>query len=965
MSLGKFTPSVVSATQETTVALAALNFDFSLFKTEAPKEYKALGHALSPYRREVAEDGDIHTTARKLRALFEHILPQTPRLYTAYGVRASEIANGSLKTSKAASSGPFAAHQGVDGGSIWAAATSGAGAVAIHLLACMLAKLWLPSEATSIWEEIVGTRKEQLSAVNANDPQNMFAAWAARLNISRQQLADWDASARAWLRAGDDANRVRQRQLKLIVENVNIPINTKPNVYESVVAAWTSAMVVLDKLIEGMPHTIENSAILLALSSWHLFPDMSVLGTSNQFIRQNDALIDPRGILTLGLQSAQSEHALRHQGDEEIISNGITWSLPLCYSRFYGHPVRKEKSLNTDGSRISIDQLLLFALGCLFHGWQETSFSLHKAAELTRHLWRCCVIEDNHPGIAGCHQPSQKSWLGRLAHGAETYLASDGVTQKEYTRLFNHGRRRCPQFLSISLSTPSPITTLQHPPNLLRMMKESEGRLDLLRRKASRFDGDLHSLIIYYATPSSSDTLNEFAIATVSPTESGASEATRFQCRWLTDSKACAELKIQGRRVDSESEVYEALDRSVILGPKQTVQKGDRLFWCDAPTRYIDKVVTNTVDKIFGDFAETTLFGRTSQSSKPRVVTGVPFEFIFGDPTTAAVYRIVEEERPTTQAFDAQDIVFAIAEASKGISIGIPMGISQSALIQHLCQVPATRPTTLSLPQHIQSLKTLCTITNLYEHWSDVTLPMTLTSTKLHAVKWMPETELSTPTDTHTTEQNDVPDQTVSGISSYPGFVIVQAFEPLDLDLAHTFACIAMLEFGLIDISEKGLESVMALSAGDSLYIATPLISDPACISDQKITRIRGNLGRAGIALMIPPDEPLTREADPKDWNFVDHNDFDGVIADFFKTTSLHLSFTGLVLPVDTTSRGSPDTEVYFLETLISAHDKGQWLGDLNILPIFSSVLFHNISKVQLTCQHARGNPLRSESSYP
>lgn len=93
MSISRFAASVLSGTQETTVALAALNFDFALFKTEAPKEYKALGSALTPYRREVAEDGDIHATARKLRAMFEQILPPTPSLYTAYGMRASEIAS--------------------------------------------------------------------------------------------------------------------------------------------------------------------------------------------------------------------------------------------------------------------------------------------------------------------------------------------------------------------------------------------------------------------------------------------------------------------------------------------------------------------------------------------------------------------------------------------------------------------------------------------------------------------------------------------------------------------------------------------------------------------------------------------------------------------------------------------------------------------------------------------------------
>ena len=171
-----------------------------------------------------------------------------------------------------------------------------------------------------------------------------FAAWAARASLTRQQLANWDASARAWLRAGDDANRVRQKRLKLIVESIDIPVNTKSNVYDSVVSAWLSAMIALNKLIEGMPHSIENSSILVALSAWHLFPDVSVLSTSNHFTKQGDRLVDPRGILTLGLQYAQSAMvSLQQRSERETSGKGITWSLPLTYHRFHGDPVRKEK----------------------------------------------------------------------------------------------------------------------------------------------------------------------------------------------------------------------------------------------------------------------------------------------------------------------------------------------------------------------------------------------------------------------------------------------------------------------------------------------------------------------------------------------------------------------------------------------------------------------------------------------
>jgi hypothetical protein len=111
---------------------------------------------VQPCRRKQAEIGSSHTTARKLGALFEHILPSTPELFKAYGQRASHIAVfpassvvGSLN------SGPFASHVGVDGTSIWAAATSGKRAIAVHLLACMLARIWKGPEAISVWVELV------------------------------------------------------------------------------------------------------------------------------------------------------------------------------------------------------------------------------------------------------------------------------------------------------------------------------------------------------------------------------------------------------------------------------------------------------------------------------------------------------------------------------------------------------------------------------------------------------------------------------------------------------------------------------------------------------------------------------------------------------------------------------------------------------------------------------------------
>lgn len=90
-SFGRLTAAVFAGAVESTQALANVNFDFSLLKVEAPQEFHGVGHALTAHRRAEAEDGSIHITARRLGAMFESLLPPTPNLLKAYGLRASEI----------------------------------------------------------------------------------------------------------------------------------------------------------------------------------------------------------------------------------------------------------------------------------------------------------------------------------------------------------------------------------------------------------------------------------------------------------------------------------------------------------------------------------------------------------------------------------------------------------------------------------------------------------------------------------------------------------------------------------------------------------------------------------------------------------------------------------------------------------------------------------------------------------
>jgi hypothetical protein len=91
-SIAQLSGSLISAQNQNTLALANFNIDFSLIKLSAPAEYQGLATALSQRRRENAEEGPLHRTARKLGALFEQVIPPISELAEAYGKRVSEIA---------------------------------------------------------------------------------------------------------------------------------------------------------------------------------------------------------------------------------------------------------------------------------------------------------------------------------------------------------------------------------------------------------------------------------------------------------------------------------------------------------------------------------------------------------------------------------------------------------------------------------------------------------------------------------------------------------------------------------------------------------------------------------------------------------------------------------------------------------------------------------------------------------
>lgn len=119
------------------------------------------------------------------------------------------------------------------------------------------------------------------------------------------------------------------------------------------------------------------------------------------------------------------------------------------------------------------------------------------------------------------------------------------------------------------------------------------------------------------------------------------------------------------------------------------------------------------------------------------------------------------------------------------------------------------------------------------------------------------------------------------------------------LNRSQAFACISMFESGNRNIDPDSLSEVFAMSSGNSLYVARPLLCDPWENSfPTEIRRVVGNIGRAGITFLIAPPVVNMRGPNSEKWMCINHEPFDGQMEDHFKQTSIHLSFTDYEMPL-------------------------------------------------------------------
>ncbi|OBT67776.1 hypothetical protein VE03_03499 [Pseudogymnoascus sp. 23342-1-I1] len=983
-SVGRIQANLVSANSDVTAALLNINFDFAVVKLAAPAEFHELGQSLSSSRRVEAEEGKLHSTARKLGALFEPLLPETPELLRCYGLRASEIAS-KCKQAHTIDHGFFHGQAGVDASSIWAAATSGEAAIRVHLLACMLARIWNGPEAISIWVEIVEGRKREIdAALNRTGSLEMKSFMASKQDISRADLANWDASARAWLRVADAAKDSQQKQLLLIIGNIPTHVNSKPQLYDSVIHTWKEALEGVELLLSGSPQKMQSGELLLGLSAWHLYPDLNVLDVATAIVRQQDPLVPASGILTIGL---------KREDDHDV--QGLEWSLPLAHLRYYGDPVSCTRHVGAEGSRLSLDEFRQAVLGCVLGGWGVPDVTDETVLTFIISLADAVQESAQVDRINGLF--FYGSWLQLLKTSAQRFLDSTGTERRFYRQLLHLGIKHA----SFIGRPPTPFFGLLQSSRFLHLQRGQGNKVRALRKLAASSRVSSEDVIIRYI----SDVTRREEFATALPRSRLAHkrsfhEDTRScagHIRWLhsvghnnrynydTHSMYIdfdAEYSEQTLQHPSKDVVNQPSDQDTALAADFTSQKSHYENLGETVKAVSDEPITTVFEK------KTRLF---EKASNMRLVIGPidnsaglsnyepwfgdvsHFEYWFGDrdsTDSCAVYSRMKQDIPD---FPSQVDFTQLSALFKGNNMNTTRFL------------PVFEDALSSLgSSYIKSLQALATIDALYKTKKSSTIDVRVLKSHLSTTKWLHSRNSDPARNQHdvkkpqvktkrlpkdeetnanvrtghisTAFRSDFFEEALGGVeSSDEKAYIPKELPNLDyltslgkmfwstrLDRTSAFACILSLETGVFNLSPEQLKNVMAISSGNSLYIAAELLSDPDEVVDPSdIRHVMGNIGKPGIALLVPPVAPKIKQVGIEQWNLINHEPWEGKPQDCFQNTSLHLWFTGSIVPINVGSVGAQDTEIYVLESVISVHGQGMWIADLDILKTLSDPSLH------------------------
>jgi hypothetical protein len=867
-----------------------------------------------------------------------------PALLKAYGTRASEIAcevDAAQNAPRSIVDGIFGPHLGVDSTSIWAAANIGTSALLMHLLACMLARIWSAQEATAIWAEIIDTRRQK---IKVNAPENskassLFAQHAAIYDVEWSTIQNWDANARAWLQIADSSShKMQQKQIELIANNLSIAIQTQVtphgacvsasgggNLYDSVMLNFCSALSTLNNLVLGKPQRILDGGVLLGLTSWHIYPDLVILGPKTQEKPQLDPLVADGGIATLSIAYQEDPH-----GNQD----GVYWSLPLAQLRYYRPTQRTGSSLHD--SKISFTGLQALILGASL----DSLDTLLTAAEIIRSLWlfsynayqdelRDLASEWNmEPQSLVSEQFSWNVWnsssaealqqdlhqvsfiqpakgprlgdfldalhlLFPLIGGVDLLLSDDPEERNLALQLIRYGANAAKGWIGNLESSPFPFFGITDPVFLLRSIQKPFGKVKLLRTLFNQQCLEPDGFVIRFLKP----------------------DGTLGYVSLLHESLSTGRKR---DRTEFESDVAEygcdpvpPKEEEWIFLPSKADRPYDSSFSMEDYSLASMHPGYDKPDYVdFQDFVKDD-DGEGDENPLRTIV----WDLVIGVHDEAALYRRRDNQAHGVELPDVIVPFTTLRDLIKSRALDLVKVIKR---MKHTLKTHRAN--------HHFSLLALGRIIDHYKgQLSHLTISMNIIKKSPWSWTWAESVV------------KDIPVQEMMATSQARVGHFTKSIYPCPLSRQQVFASVLQFESGIVSVDIEEMDSVMAISTGNSLFIAQRILNDPIPpdgLPSCAVAHVIGNVGKPGLALLFAPEEPWIREHDVEKWQVVNHHPFDGSSGTgMFEGSSLHMSFTGWEGPLrvrgPSASRGM---EAYNLETRISMYDGADWVADLNIL---------------------------------
>lgn len=721
------------------------------------------------------------------------------------------------------------------------------------------------------------------------------------------------------------------------------------------------------------------------------YPNLLVLGRESTKVDFGDHGVQSSGLLTVGITNVQSSGS----GAKE----GIYWSMALSHYRYYG------KALNAMGEiddRLTIDQLHLVAFGSLLSGWNVPRKDVQPAAK-----W---VI-----ALEGCLSRTKKSlgcppWLAILAKAARDVMDIDSARQQEALALVHFGQRRGTSLLRPRSQSSLPWFGLRfsHIVDALAAETPKDCAVRYLRSIAKAGNLQYDEALITCITDTASHkrtSMHQYFTANTSSVRVDTEIADIHDTPDIEDGLVPAAPRGKGKVKTSESWMYHNQELPVISpGCVSSHQSWYGIFAYPNSSIYGKGFAVNAA-RIHQE--QSSMQSRSMEASNfinfnenyppewPMELDPSPFgspglvgnflpealqydegpydvvrgtivdcaavlpnglgwfpsspvrfqKFIgdhngtirlwlkFGEPETECneFARKVHSLRSGGSSAELLDIETSIRFLNEDGCLD-PLLVwryldgadpyEPDSAIEEVLGLMRTEREQFAVT--VKSLRSLEEATNIYNSLDGATISSSIVERGLCDVKWA------------TTSRSPC------------------------VTRSMVFSCIAMMETGKISLDAQHLEQVFALSSGNSLFVSTRLLADPYDeVADSSVTRIVGNVGRPGVNLLIPPAaSPLTRSLSTS-FRAVTYAPFNGEREDNFKGTTLHLSFTTHKFPLDYGVAGIVDHQVFFVESVISVHDSGQWVGDLDTLETFSISSEHRVRiprrRHQKSCTHPEG----------